>query len=279
MKKPNLKFKKPSLTSSELKGGIKAPRLVADLYADLRERRLLPLVALLIIATVAVPFLLSREEKEAPALVPLPPAPSKTSPTGFSVVPADPGLREVEKRLGYRKARDPFRIPKPLQKAVAEDEDAAPGGFETESGFDASPPPVEEGGGPVVTETTTKVVVEADVTDWGIDIKGGFVDSAEEEREFVPPMTPLPNKKTPIVTFVGLSEDRTGAVFLMSSDVTAYYGKGSCLGNPKSCQMLELKPGKQATFAVGFGETRYKLQLRAIVPKVMSIKEEVGAGK
>ncbi len=39
----------------------KAPAFLADLYYDLRDRRLLPLLALVVVAIAATPFLLGQE--------------------------------------------------------------------------------------------------------------------------------------------------------------------------------------------------------------------------
>jgi len=49
--------KGPELKLSELK----VPPFLTDLYYDLRDRRLLPLVALVVVAIFAVPFLLGGE--------------------------------------------------------------------------------------------------------------------------------------------------------------------------------------------------------------------------
>jgi hypothetical protein len=266
MKKPNLKLKKRDVGKLNPKSDVKPPKLVADLYADLRDRRLLPLVALLLVAIFAVPFLLGDEEKETPP-PPVPIAGGKTSPASFSVVPADPGLREIGKRLGHRKVRDPFRVP----DGGRTDSRAPAGEPQEEPGGEVEPPaPVE----PPAVEQTTNIVVQSDVTEFGVNLVSGFVGEFEKEQPHVPEMTPLPNKQNPVVTFIGLNSERDGAIFLLSSDVTAYYGKGTCVDDKQSCQMLELKPGKSATLAVGFGETRFKVQLKGIVAKVRTYTEK-----
>ena len=49
----------PELKMPKLKGSdAKVPPVLADLYYDLRDRRLLPLIALILVAIVAAPFLL-----------------------------------------------------------------------------------------------------------------------------------------------------------------------------------------------------------------------------
>ncbi|HVY96022.1 MAG TPA: hypothetical protein VHA54_03580 [Solirubrobacterales bacterium] len=102
------------LKGPELKlSGLRAPDFLVDLYWDLRDRRLLPLVALGLVAIVAVPFLLSGgSDEEAPeagagALQ----ATQEASSGGaeLTVVKATPVLRDYRRRLRDRSPSDPFR--------------------------------------------------------------------------------------------------------------------------------------------------------------------------
>jgi hypothetical protein len=274
MKKIDLKnkLKVPKLSSGP--ANVKAPKFAADLYADLRDRRLLPLVALVIVAIAAVPFLLGSDEEplSEAALTPAPAAsPARAS---FSVVPADPGLRDYRQRLGDRPSLDPFS--RPASPADTEGssgggegsaeatggEVAAGGSTGTEVTTTEVPP---AGGGSGGSETTTDVVVKNEVIGYEIDTRAGFLGSVHSHHG-LSPTTRLPSRKNPVVVFVGLSKDKERALFLMTSNVTAYYGKGRCAVDKQSCQLLELKPGKSATFAYGYGDARYKLILRKIVP-------------
>jgi hypothetical protein len=292
MKKPNLNLKKPDLNLKRLRadlrlpklgGGrisapktsIKAPKFATDLYGDLRDRRLLPLIALLLVAILAVPFLLGGDDEEAPPVAT--PAqssnPADSTSASFSVVPAEPGLRVPDKRLGYRQARDPFQRPVRTQKEPSGDSGSGSSGGSTATGAAATTP---SNGAAQTNTTKTNIVVESDVTDWGIDIRSGFVDGPEKDRSNLPAMTSLPNEKNPAVVFVGLSGDRQGAMFLMTSEVTAYYGKGKCAVDKQACQLLELRPGQAATFAIGYGQTRYKIFLKRIVALVETHTEDAG---
>ena len=100
----------PELKMPDLRG-IHPPAFVEDLYYDLKDRRLLPLVALVIVAIVAVPFLLSGES-EAPevhaGLAGGGAATGSGSRSALTVVRAEPGLRDYRKRL-HRKPSDPFK--------------------------------------------------------------------------------------------------------------------------------------------------------------------------
>ena len=88
------------------------PKFLEDLYFDLRERRLLPLVALALAALVAVPIILSGGGKETPEPSVSPAAGSGQGAAARTarrtVVRANPGLRDYRKRLRGRKPTDPF---------------------------------------------------------------------------------------------------------------------------------------------------------------------------
>lgn len=100
----------PELNLSDLRN-VRPPAFVEDLYYDLKDRRLLPLVALGIVAIVAVPFLLSGGSDKPEARAPLthgPAATGSSTDASLTVVRADPGLRDYRKRL-HRKATNPFK--------------------------------------------------------------------------------------------------------------------------------------------------------------------------
>jgi hypothetical protein len=92
---------------------LKVPDFLADLYYDLRDRRLLPLVALVLVAIVATPFLLGQKsDRTLPPLGAGPIAALKKEgrrTSELTVVEARPGLRRYQKRLRGRTPTDPFR--------------------------------------------------------------------------------------------------------------------------------------------------------------------------
>jgi hypothetical protein len=104
----------PELKMPDFKN-MKVPQPLVDLYWDLRDRHLLPVVGLVLVGIVAVPFLLggSKEEPAAP-LVPGAGAPSPEPIAGASgsrltVVQAEPGLRDYKKRLKDDRPTNPFK--------------------------------------------------------------------------------------------------------------------------------------------------------------------------
>ena len=100
----------PELKVPDLRG-VHPPAFIEDLYYDLKDRRLLPLVALVIVAIVAVPFLLSGES-DAPevhaGLAGGGAANGSGARAALTVVRAEPGLRDYHKRL-HRRPTDPFK--------------------------------------------------------------------------------------------------------------------------------------------------------------------------
>ena len=97
------RLKGPELKLSELK----VPPFLSDLYWDLRDRRLLPLAALVVVAIVAVPFLLGGKSERHPVPVPVTVGTPSAGGGGSGgpklvAVKAAPGLRNYHKRLGHR---------------------------------------------------------------------------------------------------------------------------------------------------------------------------------
>lgn len=339
---------------------ISVPKPLADLYADLRDRRLLPVVGLLIVAIIAAPILLSGKgghEEPIPEVGAIPTAEGGASQGDFSVVPAATGLRDYKKRLAHREALNPFRQPhgatqaptSPEGESAASGQSGEPGsesgssesggeprasssfesgeetvtvevggvtkevpvstvekesekenGKETAGGkkpahHEASEPteaestPAEEktetstpgesstpkspahpdepsNGGSGDKGSDSTPAAQPEVVGFTIAAEVGFVPHTSEKTK-IAPMTKLPNAKHPVVLYLGLSKDHKRALFLMTSNVTAYYG-GHCALDKQACQLVEVKPGKGVTFAYGYGDSRYKVHLKRIVPTV-----------
>jgi hypothetical protein len=143
------------------KPDLKVPPFLGDLYYDLRERRLLPILTLAVVAIVAVPFLLGggSEEEEAvsgsgsSAAI----AGASAQASHFTVVESKPGLRDYRRRLARRSPTDPFKqrfTGQELQKAELNPEtgeESAPiaggGGSSTTTEEPVSSSPSESGGG------------------------------------------------------------------------------------------------------------------------------------
>src|SRR5436189_246821 len=156
------KLKGPDLKMPDFK----VPAFVSDLYYDLRDRRLLPLVGLVLVAIVAVPFLLSggSEEQGPPRIVP--PESSSANASQLTVVAATPGLRAYKQRLRSRTPKDPFKKPPVPTASGGELGTESNNGFEpsevssststTKTDTTETTKTTKSNNGVVTTETTTE---------------------------------------------------------------------------------------------------------------------------
>ncbi|HWM55837.1 MAG TPA: hypothetical protein VNO20_10665 [Solirubrobacterales bacterium] len=257
---------------------LKVPDFLADLYWDLRERRLLPLVALLIVGIVAVPFLLGGDSDEEPAMEAPTAGASKADAARFTVVEAKPGLRDYRKRLQHRTPTDPFKqrhAGPVLNGAQLNSQSATLSGGEsevtstTESGSGlatepaepggTAPPPVDGDDGPGLKFFEFVTDVQISRTETQAD--GRQVMGEPEVRRRVPALTPLPGAKTPVVTTMGVNIVKQKVLFMVSPEVTSLFGDAHCVSGTESCQLLEVKPGFPLTFVYGPNAVRYKIKV------------------
>lgn len=272
---------------------LKVPALLTDLFYDLRDRRLLPLVALLAVAIVAVPFMLSDSSSTPP---PEPIAGASGSGTGgdahLTVVRTDPGLREPGKRLGHLHETDPFkqRYTAPVFNPGSAPTDATSTTSTSTSPSSGSNPtegaPASGGGGataesPSAPPNSTEHPSSSGSGDpsvkiftFAIDVHivrtetsdGGKKSSESSDREHVVPPATLPGEKTQVVTYIGISPKTKNALFLVSSEVTSVFGEAKCVSGRGSCQLLELEQGFPVTFVYGANDVRYKVNVVKIEP-------------
>lgn len=254
------KLRKPSLKGSGSKAvGIKPPAFLTDLYYDLRDRRLLPVIALVLVAIAAVPILLGDSEPVEP-----PPAAvnggdegTATASASLAVVEAKPGLRDYRKRLGNRTATDPFKqrytgLP---PSAQVETESTS-----TTSSSTGTTVEVEGGGG--VTETAPGESAPPGGSDGGTAPNSGssgddrrfyayrptirFGSAGEGELKTYEDLEVgklLPQQK-PLMFFVGASENGNRIAFNVSREVTWVRGPGQCVSSREECSLLFLRAGQ-----------------------------------
>ncbi|MBS1843534.1 MAG: hypothetical protein JST53_03860 [Actinobacteria bacterium] len=305
--RPSIARKPKSIngTPSRRAPAVKVPKTVSDLYEDLRDRHLLPLVALLVVAIIGAPIVLGSkggsDESAAPPIV----SSGESHDSAFTVVQAERSLRSPEKRLGHRRPLNPFRTGQAPEAAHSGGAQKASGStavsqatgttVETSttetssetvpSGSQATESPPSESAppdSPVIPapETETGTRTESTTTEstsetaapqaplYVTDLKVGFDPENLQSLEGVQPMTKLPNPKNPAILYIGPSQDHKHALFLLTTEVTAYYGGARCVLDKLSCELIELDPGKSATFEMGLGEeaTRYKIRVDGIEP-------------
>lgn len=268
------RFKGPELKLSELK----VPQVLQDLYWDLRDRRLLPLVALVIVAIVAVPFLLGEGQKPAEKVTPPPVASgSSAREASLTVLPAEPGLREPSKRLAHRSAKNPFhqhftgpvfnKGSAPIEGSTGESSEPGTSGTGETGGSSPAPVPV-----PVPVPSGSG---EVQLYSFGIDISVAHTEvaadgskkmGAPETREKVERGTPLPGKKAPVLTFLGVDTSLKNAFMLVSTEATSLFGDNECAAGTATCQLLTLEPHTPEVVEYGENGARYKFELLKVEP-------------
>jgi hypothetical protein len=271
----NMLKKGPDLKLSELK----VPDFLLDIYYDLRERHLLPLVAILLVALVALPIVLSSSSgsssEESGGVIA---TPSVATPSSKLVVAkAAPGLRDYHHRLANQVEHDPFK----QQYTAGEGEPgeglgATPSGEESTvtvessessetsiEGTEATPP--NEGNGEPPEGGHLRYY------SWAIDVRVVPVSSGQGKnkpqasvRHDLPGMTMLPSRSVPALTFIGVTKDEKGAVMLVSDKVTGLFGDGVCTEGSERCQLIVLEPGIPETVVYGANSRTYRIELLKI---------------
>jgi hypothetical protein len=270
----------PELKMPKFKGGeTKVPSFISDLYYDLRDRRLLPLIALILVAIVAAPFLLKKDAGEV-SPPPEPPATAsgaeQASEKTLTVVKAAPGLRNYKKRLKRRTPTNPFHqrytAPVLAGSELNEETTTTTESSESTGGESLESPEGSSGGGSSAPSpnqlTFFTFAVNVRITKATTKSNGAVEQSKPEDRERVIAPAPLPGEKAPVVTYMGLGSKNHMPLFLVSEDVTAVFGEGKCVSGTGRCQLIELEPGLPEVFEYGDNHVRYKMNVLKIVPVV-----------
>ena len=280
MKRLGPELKLPKLGSSSFK----APPVVADVYHDLRDRRLLPLVALVVVAILAVPFLLAESQEAAsdPGLGSVESSGGQAGgDTDLTVVRSTPGIRDYRKRLKGRTPTDPFVQKYTGVPATSQLKSVGSEGKATDSGSSAgsAEAPAESGGGSSVAGPPPSVDASPGGDGGSPSGPGGSGtgsgggsspegdDDLDEDRLFAYrpdvrfgvagsgklrvhedlPLASLLPKENPVVIFIGATEEGSRTVFDVSSEVALVRGKGKCVGGRQSCELLFMGAGDAVT--------------------------------
>jgi hypothetical protein len=255
---------------------LKVPDFLLDIYYDLRERHLLPLIALLIVALVAVPFLLGGGSSESePGEGEGATATTSTGRPSSTLVVAKsaPGLRDYRRRLGNDHAKDPF-VQQYANEAGGENDsvESAPSGDESSgvtvesseagSGSTESAEPAGEGNNEPSEGGHLRYY------SWAIDVRvvpvppSGTKDEPKPSvRNNLPDMTMLPSHAVPALTFIGVTKDTKRAVMLVSDKVTGLFGDGVCIVGSEACQLIAMEPGLPETVVYGADSRTYRIEV------------------
>ncbi len=297
-----MNLKRSNLGSRLKAPELKAPDLLADFYYDLRDRRLLPVIALVVAAIVAVPFLLG-DDGEGPRL---PAARTGVGTAGttaadgarLTVVESMPGLRDYRKRLAGSPT-DPFvqrytGVPSTSKLKSVGGESAVEGGSggEAEGGSGAESVTTPEspagpdadggsspgasggapsggsgdGGGGDRRPRLIEFIVDVQISHSETTADGGRDMGEPQVRRHVRPLTQLPSEKTPVVTTGGVNLRNGKVVFLVSNEVKSLDGDFICLARTPAgvCELLEIEPGFPFELVYGPNRVLYRLKVTKI---------------
>lgn len=268
------KLRKPKLGGRGGKGSrIKPPAFLADLYYDLRDRRLLLPLALVVVAIAAVPLLLG--DSEPVEQLPPPAAgggggTTERASASLAFVEAKPGLRDYRKRLGDRTATNPFKqrytsIPDDARVESTSISSSTGGGGEgsiviEEIGEETATSP-GGGGGDQGPSTPLELVINAQVRRTetkpdGIEERGEL-----EVRKDVPVLAKLPGEKTPVITLMGANLRTERLVFLVSHEVSAIKGEFACVTRADVCELLEVGVGTLLDYTYEPSGAHYEIKV------------------
>lgn len=272
MKRP----KGPELKVSELK----VPQFAIDVYYDLRDRRLLPLVGLVVVAIVAVPFLLSGDAEVQPSTVNEPGGPPiATTEARLTVVPDTPALRDYRKRLQGRTSTDPFKqrytgLPEEAQlKSV---EVTPSGGSVGSTSVESVPDTGANGAGAGATTPAPSPgnsggsgAQDDDLEDGRLygfrpDLRFGVAGSDQLKLYRELPLGSLLPEKKPVLLFVGVTQNGARALFSPIPEVTQVRGNGHCVGGVRNCQILSMQVGQAVTLMTEQPGRSFRLKLERI---------------
>ena len=271
---------------------MKTPRLLHDLYSDLRDRKLLPLVIILPLAMLAVPLLLKQDTAPPPTTVAEAPVP-EGAPTA-AVLAASPTLREYRERLDDLRAKNPFAGE--AEEAEDSPEVGTVGGTSATGASTTGSETGGEAGGSQFSETFSETVNESTSTEstttdvsvssgddagdggngsdsdagsrwftYSVDVLTGPAGDTRR-RNNLQNLTVLPSKSNPVAVYLGVTDGGKKAAFMLSPDVVGNSGDGFCTPSPSQCQFLELRQGEEQKldYAPGGEPDTYVLDVKDI---------------
>ena len=242
-----------------------------DIWQDLREKRLWPVAAALLVALVAVPFVMVDSE-EVPSEAGTPAAaPKRLEPLGGKalVAASDHSIQDGSALRAFLR-KNPFQ---PIERLAANPAGLAAGASESApptggtsgpttissagggassgptggSGFTPGPmgspePPTGGGGGDGNdggNSETRSVVKQYTYT---ANLHFGVTGRETFYRELTQ-LSPLPNDEATMLMFLGVTADGKRAVFLVDNGLQAF-GEGRCKPSASKCTFLYMASGK-----------------------------------
>jgi hypothetical protein len=250
--------------------------LALNVWADLRQKRLVPVAAVMVGALIAIPLLLIKPAEEPPA--PVPDAASASSkqlePIGSAalVKPVEQSI-ESGSALDRFLSKDPFKPVQSLEDeadVVAETTDSSgaeggsSGGGEEASGGAGGDTGGSTGGGTGggAPESTEPAKPAPQKYTYVLDVT---FTSGEKSRSIkrLERLQILPNESQPLLVFLGVTSSGNEAGFIVDSGLTPVGEEGRCKPSPSECGFIYLEAGEEHGFTDSLGN-EYKLRIDQI---------------
>jgi hypothetical protein len=255
-----------------------------SLKSDLLSRRLLPLVALVVLAlaaAVAYAVLGGGSSGQTPVAA-VPPA-ATTAAATVTPAPANPTEAVSETPAGSRYQRqggahDPFvQLPAPVKKVVRTTTSVK----STTGG--ATPSSPASGTTTTPTKTTPKPTPKPakpkqPTVEYDVAVLFGPAPTTPGQTPTLTPyeklkhLAPLPSASNPLVLFSGVSASGKGATFVLAREAILK-GEATCLPSTSQCEVIDLAKGQteELSYLQENGQTvTYQLQLVSISKREVS---------
>lgn len=231
--------------------------ILIEIWEDLRQKRLWPVAAALLVALVAVPVALTKSGED------LQPPPAHSGQKASAQAPLLPGAETDapgSSDLGVFDPKNPFRGPRAHDTSVTADlaggdtssasapADPASGGATagtapgtdpaSASGGPAAGPVGGGGGGPTPARERGSSGGQATLYTYVADLEFG-TRGEERLRRGVKRLALLPSDRKPLLVFLGVTADEKRAVFLVDSSLRSS-GEGTCRPTKRECSFLYL---------------------------------------
>ena len=270
------------------------PDSVQNLFRDLRDRRLLPVVIVLLLAIVAVPILLHNGSDSAPSSAATAADVAAAAHVDGAEI-AQPvvltdvhGIRDYHRRLQHLESRNPFKSelpapPKPDKGGSGGSQSGSSGTTAATSGTTAatsgttsatSSTSSSSGSSSGSTGTTTtpqsgttttpKTKTHRYVYRWEIDVKVKVPGKPGETKDGVKQLAFVPGDTHPVLQFIRGDLDESKAVFVVSREVGDTKVKGRCAPSHDDCQFLLLHVGDTHTFKYDPNGVTYQVKLTGV---------------
>jgi hypothetical protein len=248
----------------------KLQKFFGDLVYDLRNRGLLPIVVLLLVALVAIPVVITRGGSSSAPIADtaaLQEAVASAPEAQAAVVAYEPGLRKYQDRLDKLSPKDPFeqQFSAAVQAATELSGTVSGGGA---SGATTSTDVSGDAGSTDTSGDSTskkkkhkKKKAGTAYVSYQTDVMVGEAGASLQSLTNVAPLTPLPSETAPVLIYLGPNAGGQYGLFLVSNKVSQLSGPGICVPAPDDCALLALSPGQTEDLVYDADGKTYQIQL------------------